>query len=166
MFFRHEVNIVKLDAIDRRILACLQEDNQISNLALAERVGLSPPACLKRVRALREAKVIIGDMSIVDPKALGQLVTVVVEVTLARASLDVVDGFKRKMVGQPEVSQCYLVTGASDIVLIVQVADMEAYESFLTRVLYSDAAVATVSSLVVVNRIKFQPRVVVDGSGP
>lgn len=156
---------MKLDAIDRRILACLQDDNQISNLALAERVGLSPPACLKRVRALREAKVIVGDVSIVDPKALGQMVTVVVEVTLARASLDVVDGFKRKMVAQPEVSQCYLVAGDPDVVLIVQLADMEAYEGFLTRALYSDPAVATVTSLVVVNRIKFQPRVPVDGSG-
>jgi len=149
----------KLDAIDRRILTWLQTDNQISNVELAKRVGLSAPACLKRVRALRESKVIVADVSIVDPKALGKQITVIVQVVLARASIDVVDNFKRKMVRQPEVSQCYLVAGDPDVVLVVQFADVEAYEHFLTSVLYSDSSIGTVISLIVVDRVKFQPRV-------
>ncbi|HEY9346755.1 MAG TPA: AsnC family transcriptional regulator, partial [Inquilinus sp.] len=59
---------VELDAIDRRILDALQEDNQVTNLALAERVGLSPPACLKRVRRLRQERVVVRDVALVDPE--------------------------------------------------------------------------------------------------
>jgi Lrp/AsnC family leucine-responsive transcriptional regulator len=150
--------MIELDKIDKKILAILQDNNQVTNLELAGRVGLSPPMCLRRVRRLRAEKVIEADIAVIDPKALGKQTTVIVEVVLDRARNDVVDAFKRKMLHQPEVSQCYLVTGEPDFILVVQISDMGEYEAFLQRTLYNDPAIKTMSSLVVVNRVKFKPR--------
>ena len=80
---------IELDAIDRRILDALQEDNQVTNLALAERVGLSPPACLKRVRRLRQERVVVRDVALVDPERVGQTIVAFVGVELDRQREDV-----------------------------------------------------------------------------
>lgn len=93
-----------LDRIDRKILSALQDDNKITNLELAERVGISPPACLRRVKTLRNQKIIEGDISLINPKALGKQITVVIEIVVARAGTNVVDKVKRKMLTTPEVS--------------------------------------------------------------
>lgn len=148
---------MKLDRIDRHILSCLQRDNQITNVNLAQEVGLSPPACLRRVKALRSSGMIEADVSLLSQKALGRKISVVVGVTMARGSSDVLDAFKRKMLATPAVTQCYLVTGDVDFILMVQVEDMEAYQAFLERLLYDDATVKEMNSLVVVNRVKFLP---------
>ena len=113
-----------LDAIDRRILALLQEDNQITNLALAERVGLSPPACLKRVRRLRDEQVVVKDVALVDPDKVGQGIVAFVGVELDRQREDVLAAFERKMSGEPEVQQCYFVSGETDYLLVVTCRDM------------------------------------------
>src|SRR5580692_2942996 len=92
-----------LDAADRRILDVLQEDDQITNLALAERVGLSPPACLKRVRRLRAEGIIAKDVSVLDPESVGRSIVAFVGVELDRQREDVLAAFERKIAAEPEV---------------------------------------------------------------
>ncbi|CAD5255108.1 Uncharacterized HTH-type transcriptional regulator y4tD [Bosea sp. 62] len=149
--------MIELDRIDRRILATLQDDNRLTNLELARRVGVSPPVCLRRVRRLRDAKVIEGDVSLINPEAFGPQTTVIAQVKLVRGTSDVVQGFKRAMLDRPEVTQCYLVTGPSDFVIIIQVADVAEYERFLEGALYRNPHVDSIASSVVVNRVKFRP---------
>lgn len=148
---------MELDRIDRRILSLLQRNNRLTNLDLGQEVGLSAAACLRRVRALRQAGMIEADVSLLSPLATGRKVSVIVGVTMARGSTDVLDAFKRKMQATPAVTQCYLVTGDVDFILVVQVEDMNAYQAFLERVLYDDPSVREMTSQVVVSRTKFEP---------
>ena len=98
-----------LDAIDRKILTILQGDNQVTNLSLASRVGLSPPPCLRRVRRLRELGVIEKDVALVDPIKVGQGIIAFVGVELDRQREDVLTSFERKISGETQVQQCYFV---------------------------------------------------------
>ncbi len=145
-----------LDNIDKKILNQLQRDNKISNQDLAEQVGLSAPACLKRVRKLRESGVIIADVSIINPEVVGHMINVIVEVEMDRDQLDIYDAFKRKISKAPEVSQCYQVTGEVDFLLMVLVPDMQAYEAFARRELASDPNLRKFRSLISLRREKFQ----------
>ena len=110
-----------LDAADRRILDVLQADNQITNLALAAKIGLSPPACLKRVRRLRDDKVIVRDVAVLDPESVGRSIVAFVGVELDRQREDVLAAFERKIAAEPEVQQCYFVSGEIDYLLTVAV---------------------------------------------
>ncbi|WP_028299025.1 Lrp/AsnC family transcriptional regulator [Oceanospirillum beijerinckii] len=145
-----------LDRIDKHILNQLQRDNRISNQALAEKVGLSAPACLKRVRKLRESGIIMADVSIVNPEAVGHRINVIVEVEMDRDQLDIYEAFNRKMLAAPEVAQCYQVTGEVDFLLMVLVPDMQAYEAFARRELASDPNLRKFRSLISLRREKFQ----------
>ncbi|MEH6822492.1 MAG: Lrp/AsnC family transcriptional regulator [Motiliproteus sp.] len=145
-----------LDRIDRRILSVLQQNNRISNQHLAEQVGLSPPACLRRVRKLRQSGVISADVSLVNPDVVGFRLNIIVEVEMVRDQLDIYDTFVRKMKGAPEVSQCYQVTGEVDFVLVVLVPDIQAYEAFSRRELASDPNLSKFRSLISLRREKFQ----------
>ena len=127
-----------LDRIDRRILATLQRDCSLTNLALAEEVGLSPPACLKRVKRLTEEGVIARRVELLAPERLGQPLHVVVEVQMERDRKDLYAAFLRRVQTAREVKQCYQVTGEVDFVLIVVVPDMDAYDRFCDAVLYAD----------------------------
>lgn len=152
----------EIDRIDRHILRCLQQDNRISNQKLAEEVGLSPPACLRRVRKLREEGVIMADVSLINPRMIGQSLNIIVEVEMGRDSIDVHDNFMRKMQQAAEVTQCYQVTGEIDFVLVIVVRDMEAYESFARRRLASDPNLRKFRSLISLRRNKFSTQLDVD----
>src|SRR5690606_34135227 len=102
---------MRLDRIDRRILALLQRDSSVTNLALAEQVGLSPPACLKRVKRLKDEGVIAREVALIAPEKLGQLLHVVVEVVMERDRKDLYAAFLRRVETAREVKQCYQVTG-------------------------------------------------------
>ena len=149
---------VTLDAIDRRILDVLQEDNQITNLALAEKVGLSPPACLKRVRRLREEAVIVRDVAIVDPARVGQSIVAFVGVELDRQREDVLAAFERKMAAEPEVQQCYFVSGEIDYLLVVTCSDMEAYNGFARRVLANEHNIKRFRTSFNLSRVKYETK--------
>ncbi len=86
----------ELDRIDRNILNILQLDSRISNQDLAEQIGLSPPACLRRVRRLREEGVIMGEVALINPRMVGRYINIIVEVEMVRDQLDIYDAFKRK----------------------------------------------------------------------
>lgn len=146
---------VELDRIDRNILNLLQHDNRISNQDLAEQVGLSPPACLRRVRRLREEGVIMADVALINPRAVGRYINIIVEVEMIRDQLDIYDAFKRKMDGAHEVTQCYQVTGEVDFLLVLMVEDMEAYETFSRTYLSTEPNLRKFRTLISLRRNKF-----------
>jgi Lrp/AsnC family leucine-responsive transcriptional regulator len=126
-----------LDSFDIKLLTALQENNQRTSEDLAALVSLSPSACLRRVKRLRDTGVISADVSVVAPGALGQQMTLIVVVALERDQQDLTDAFMASMRGTAQVTQCYYVTGQADFVLVISVRDMEDYESF-TRAFFAD----------------------------
>ncbi len=148
-----------LDKMDRKILNLLQTDNQITNLELADKVGLSPPPCLRRVRRLREEGYIMKDVSLVDPFKVGQNLIVFVNITLEKQREDLLAHFERKMLEQPEVMQCYFVSGDTDYLLIVNVVDMNHYNEFARRVFANEANIKMFRSSFCLNRVKYETKV-------
>jgi len=122
----------KLDRYDRHILALLQQDGGLSNLQLAERVGLSPSPCSRRVQKLEEAGIIRGRATLLDSKALGLGLTVMIQISMDRHTPERFANFEATVAGFEEVQQCYLITGQSaDYLLKVTVPDMDRYQAFL-----------------------------------
>src|SRR5580704_2977666 len=120
-----------LDSMNVRILDELQEDCSLTNVELAERVGLSPSPCLTRVRALEDAGVILRRVALLDPIKLGASVSVFIQVTLERQTEAVLEVFEASIAGLPEVMECYLMTGDSDYLLRVVVPDTVALQHFI-----------------------------------
>jgi Lrp/AsnC family transcriptional regulator, leucine-responsive regulatory protein len=150
---------VALDAIDRKILEALQDDSRLTNLDLAARVGLSPPPCLRRVRRLREAGVIARDVALVDPAKVGQTVIAFVGVELDRQREDVLASFERKIAAEPQVQQCYFVSGETDYLLVVTCRDMEDYNQFARRVLANEHNIKRFRTSFNLSRIKYETRI-------
>ncbi|WAW11340.1 Lrp/AsnC family transcriptional regulator [Oxalobacter vibrioformis] len=125
---------MKIDAIDRRILNVLQEDGRIQNVELARRVGLSPSACLRRVRLLEDTGVIVRYVAQINPSLVDAGFTVFARVWLKEQDEKTVNGFIREVMAMPEVMECHLMAGDSDFLLRVTVADLDAYRQFqITR---------------------------------
>ena len=121
-----------LDRLDRRILRVLQDDAGLSNLELAERVGLSPTPCARRVKRLMTEGIITHQVAMVDPKKLGLNLTAHISVTMDRHTPDRFEAFEQAITHYPEVIECSVVTGQSaDYLIKAVVADMAAYEKFL-----------------------------------
>ena len=121
---------MELDDFDLQILQSLQEDNQRTSQEVAERVNLSPVSCLRRMKRLRESGVVLGDVSVVEPAAVGRDIMMVVLVSLESERADKLDTFKRAMRGAPEIMQCLAVTGEVDFVVTMTVRDMAEYDDF------------------------------------
>jgi len=117
-----------MDRIDRQILEVLQRDARSSNAALAERVGLSESACLRRVRALEESGLIRGYAAVLDQRKAGLPVNVWVTVTLDTQRQKGLEAFEQAVGRIPEVMECYLMSGQSDYMLRVVVADLDDFE--------------------------------------
>lgn len=137
-----------MDDVDRSILAELEKDGRISNADLADRVGLSPSPCLRRVRRLEETGVIRGYRAMIDPAAIGRSLRVFAGVRLMRHSRADVLAFERAVIRLPEVVHSHHVTGNYDYLLQVEVADLPAYEDFHANRLAGLPGVAAVTSYV------------------
>lgn len=144
-----------LDDLDRRILAVLQLDASLTQAALAARVHASPATCLRRVRRLVDAGVIERQVAIVSPRALGGVLTAILEVSLERQAAELLDAFEVRVAAEPAVQQCYRVSPGPDFVLIVQVRDMPAYQALAARLLTGDAQVRNVRTFFAIRRAKF-----------
>jgi Lrp/AsnC family leucine-responsive transcriptional regulator len=145
-----------LDPVDVRILTELQADAKLTNAELATRVNLSPSPCLARVRALEAQGVIDRYVTILDPLALGLGVSVFIQISLekqARPNLEIFEGAIRDY---PEVMECYLMTGDSDYLLRVVVADVPALERFIIEKLTPIAGVAGIRSSFALKQVKYQ----------
>lgn len=124
-----------MDLVDRRILATLQVEGRITNLDLAERVGLSPTATTERVKRLTREGYIEGYGARLAPHKLGLGLLVFIEVKLDRTTPDVFDAFAEAVRRAPEVMECHMVAGGFDYLVKTRVADMAAYRRFLADVL-------------------------------
>jgi len=123
---------MKFDRIDRRILEVMQRDARVSNLELAEQVGLSPTPCSRRVKRLEESGLIRGHVTLLNQSRLGLKLTAYIGITMDRHTPDRFEAFEQEVSSYPEVVECSVVTGQSaDYLLKAVVADMEYYERFL-----------------------------------
>ena len=137
---------IEMDGLDRSILNHLQKDGRLSNVELAQRVGLSESACLRRVRQLEDAGVIADYVMLVNQKLIGKPDNVFVNVTLESQQRDVLERFESAVSKVPEVMECYLMSGASDYLLRVVVRDAADYERIHMEHLTSLPGVARVHS--------------------
>ena len=149
-----------LDKMDRKILNILQTDNQITNLALAEKIGISAPPCFRRVKRLRDEKIILNDVSLVDPFKVGKPLIVFVNITLEKQREDLLAHFERKMSEEPEIMQCYFVSGDTDYLLIIHVKDMNDYNDLARRVFANEPNIKQFRSSFCLNRTKYNTQVV------
>lgn len=146
---------VEFDSIDLKILKELQENGRIANVSLANRVGLSPAPCLRRVRALEAAGVIRKYVALVNPHAVNLGVTVFVQVTLNLQVEGRLDSFEDTIRLRPEVMDCYMMAGGADYLLRVVVADVTEYEQFLKQVLTRIENVASFNSTFALKEAKY-----------
>ena len=135
-----------LDGTDRAIIEHLRRDGRLSNVALAEAVHLTPGPCLRRVQRLEAEGVIQGYAAQIDPAALGRGFEVILDVELSAYDRGTVDGFETRMAAFDEVVELYRLFGSPDYYVRVAVADLEAYERFLTEQVMTNPGVSKVSS--------------------
>lgn len=143
-----------IDRISERILQELSADGRITNTELADRVGLSPSACLRRVQELERTGVIRGYRAVLDPTSVGRGFTAYVAVGLSDHSKKSQSAFERAMSRAPEVRECHNITGTIEYLLRVEVADLEAYKVFHTDVLGTLPQVTAITSYVVMDSPK------------
>lgn len=117
-----------LDAIDRNILRLLRLDARRSNASLATEVGLSPSACLRRIKLMERAGVIRGYTALVDAGTSDATIAVIINITLERQTEDHLDRFEAAVRQHPEIRECFLMTGGSDYLLRVEVANAGEFE--------------------------------------
>jgi DNA-binding Lrp family transcriptional regulator len=146
--------MIDLDIINRKILRELESDGRLSNTDLAERVGLSPSACLRRVQELERQDIITGYKALVNPSSRGVGVTVYVTVGLSEHSKGALENFQKAIARIQEVRECHVVTGSFEFLLRVEVADLEAYKNFHTDVLADISNVANIVSNIVLDSPK------------
>jgi len=155
----NSINPLSLDAADLHLLRLLQEDASLSNQALAERAGVSPATAHRRIKRLREEGVIEKQVAIVSPErlaqALGWGLSVLVEVTLDQQTQEALDAFEGRAVEDERVQQCWRVSPGPDFVLVVQVADMPAYQDVARQLFTEESQVRNVRAFFSVKRAKF-----------
>jgi Lrp/AsnC family leucine-responsive transcriptional regulator len=154
---------ISIDAIDLKLLDAMQDDASLSNQALAERVHVSPPTCLRRVKRLRDAGLIEREVALLSPDklaaTLGHGLTALVEITLDRQGAEQLEAFEGRVVADDAVQQCYRVSPGPDFMLLVHVANMPQYLALAQRLFTSDANVRNVKAFFSTKRTKFKPKV-------
>ncbi|MBC7468128.1 MAG: Lrp/AsnC family transcriptional regulator [Ramlibacter sp.] len=154
---------INLDALDFALLNRLQDDASESNQALAKRVHISPPTCLRRVKRLRDAGLIERQIAVLDTdrlaRHLGHGITAIVEITLDRQDQESAAAFEQRVANDAAVQQCYRVSPGPDFILVVYGADMPAYLALAQRLFTADANVRNVKAFFSIKRSKFEPKV-------
>ena len=145
---------MKLDDFDRRILELLQRDGSISNQELAERIGLSPTPCSRRVKRLEQVGVIARTVTLLDPEKLGLFLVAYIQISIDRHTPECVQRFQERVRTFPEVLECYVMAGNSaDYLVKVIVPDMNAYQHFLFDNITCIEGVTGVRSSFVLNTV-------------
>ena len=143
-----------LDATDRRIIEVLTREGRISNLDLAERIGLSPTPCSRRVKRLEKEGVITGYGARINAAASGQGVSVIVQVRLSQQTPADIEAFMSAVHRLPEITECLLVTGNLDYVLKVQTRDVEALRDFVLKELKAIPCVSETWTMLILDVAK------------
>ena len=147
---------MELDQLDRRILAELQENADLANTALAERVGLSPSACLRRVARLNSSGVIRRIVALIDQAHLDRRLSAIVTVKFERHGPEFRRDFIKLARSEPAVSQCYMVSGDMSCVLVLHVVDMDEYTELADRFFHGDSNVAAFTTHFVLSTMKLE----------
>lgn len=147
---------MQLDAIDLRILAELQQDGALTNVELARRVHLSPSPCLARVKALEVGGVIERYVALASAKALGLGLNVFINISLKEQSKSALADFEQRIAEHDEVMECYLMTGDSDYLIRVAVADMAALERFILEQLTPIPGIEKIRSSFALKQVRYK----------
>ncbi|GAA0540432.1 Lrp/AsnC family transcriptional regulator [Chitinophaga japonensis] len=142
------------DPFDKHILRLLQQNNRLTSEELAEEVGLSPSAVQRRLKRMRDEKIIEAEVAIVSPVVVGIGITCIVEIALERGDSRALEKFKSSMLQSPEVMQCYYVTGSYDFIIIVNTQTMQHYEAFTKQWLLDNPNVKHFYTHVVMDKVK------------
>lgn len=156
---------MKLDKHDCILLEALQEDGRVPQSELGQRAHLSTAAVNRRLKLLQVAGVIERFSAVLDPKALGYDLTVIVQVKAENERADLLDEMQRRFAACPQVQQCYYVAGESDFVLIFLVRSMDQYVALTRELFFESGNVKSFSTLVAMNRVKTGSSVAVDIPG-
>jgi DNA-binding Lrp family transcriptional regulator len=156
----------KLDRIDRHILRLLQSDGRMTNIELAGRVGISPPPCLRRVRALEAAGLIRGYHADLAPEPLGFAVTVFAQIGLQSQAETDLQAFESLVATWPEVREAHMLAGETDFLLKIVAPDWDSYQRFLSTRLTAAPNVAHVKSALVLRVSKSAPGVPLAEAAP
>ena len=148
-----------LDATDWRILKELQANGRITNVELARKVGISPPPCLRRTRALEQAGMIAGYFALLDEKALDFELTAFANVSLHSQSEPDLRAFENRVLTWPLVRECYMLSGETDFILKCVAPDVPTFQDFVINDLTAAPNVAGVKTTLVIRRVKFEPGV-------
>ena len=148
--------MIKLDTIDLRILAELQNDGALSNVALAKKVHLSPSPCLARVKALEAAGVISRYVALANAGALGLGLNVFINISLKTQNKEALAAFEQRIAEHDEVMECYLMTGDSDYLIRVAVADIGALEKFILEQLTPIAGIEKIRSSFALKQVRYK----------
>ena len=157
------ISELTLDITDLRLLDQLQRDASLSNQALAERVHVSPPTCLRRIKRLQEAGLIERQIAVLSIEklaaTLGYGLTAITEITLDHQGAEQLEAFETCAVQDEAVQQCYRVSPGPDFMLVVHVASMPGYLALSQRLFTGDANVRNVKAFFSTKRVKFEPKV-------
>ncbi|MCD0502344.1 Lrp/AsnC family transcriptional regulator [Bordetella petrii] len=148
---------MELDTLDHRILAQLQRDADLSNAALAARVGLSPSACLRRIQRLKKAGAIRRIVAVVDPAQVAHGLSAIVTVEFTHHGATRRQPFMARVRAEASVTQCYMVTGDISCVLVVHMRDMDGYLALAERLFEHDDNVQAFYTHIVMQTIKHEP---------
>ena len=151
--------MANLDQIDRRLLAELQNEGRITNVELANRVGLTAPPCLRRVRALEDEGVIRGYHADLDASKLGFAITVFAMVSLKSQAEDDLKAFEQHVRALPDVRECHMLNGEIDFILKIVARDLQSFQEFLTSKLTSAPNVNSVKTSLTIRTAKDEPGV-------
>jgi Lrp/AsnC family transcriptional regulator len=152
----------QIDAIDRRILAALQEDGDLSHAVLAETVGASTASCWRRIRALQAQGILKGAVRLVDAAKVGRGVNVMCNVRMRSHAREHRKSFEAFVGSRKEIMECYSMSGDWDYLLRIVARDVSDYEHFLMRVLLSQPEVATASSHFALDQVKYTTALPID----
>ena len=150
------------DEIDRQIMSHLQSDGRMTNVDLADRVGLTAPPCLRRVRTLEEKGAIRGYHADLDPVWLGYTITVFAMVSLKSQAETDLEAFEAHVAGIPEIRECYMLNGDIDFILKIVAKDLSSFQQFLTTRLTTAPNVAHVRTSLTIRSSKSLPGVPVE----
>lgn len=156
---------VKIDKLDYKIMEQMQTDASISIQALAERVGLSPTACWRRLRKLEKHGIIRKTVAVLDPKQVKLSVNVFANIRLKEHTIESLRHFEEAIEHIPEIVECYSVTGENDFLLRAVVKDVEAYEELLNKRLINVIEVSSYKSMFALRQIKYQTELPLSKSG-
>lgn len=153
---------MKFDSIDKQILSILQQDARITNVQLAKKIGISPPAMLERVKRLENNGIIKRYVAIVDPSKVSKGIFALVSVSLSAHQLSSIDLFTKQIKKLDEVLECYHVAGEEDFILKIAVSSIEEYENFILSKLTKINGVSRVNTKFVLSTVKYNTKIKIE----